>query len=199
MSFFDRIPAAVPPEPDPQPEQPPWAKPETMLGGAVAAEIILARGDEAVVGVSGLTAYPNGFTFTVTAVLRREDRRGRGFHLAFHSDFTDGAEPEFLRLGVQFADGGTATNLGGYPDFSATDRTGPLLMHDSGGGGGRRYDMNYWVWPLPPPGPVTFVCEWPAKAIAESRAEVDAQVIRDAAARALPLWPAGEEIDSPRP
>jgi hypothetical protein len=62
------------------------------------------------------------------------------------------------------------------------------LMQDGGGGGGRRYDMTYWVWPLPPAGPVTFVCEWPAQAITESRADIDAQLIRGAAEHAVPFW-----------
>jgi hypothetical protein len=52
--------------------------------------------------------------------------------------------------------------------------------------------MSYWVWPLPPPGPVTFVCEWPAHGIGESRADVDARLIREAAVRAVPLWPDDE-------
>jgi hypothetical protein len=173
-------------------------KPEATLGGVVAKEIVLARGNDAAVGVSGLIAYPDGFSFTVIAVLRREDRRGRTFHLGFHHDFLaeEPPAPEFLRLGVQFADGGVVTNLGGLPHLSPdTEPTGPLLMHDGGGGGGRRYEMSYWVWPLPPLGPVTFVCEWPAHEIAESRADVDARLIHDAAARAVPIWPSDEWTD----
>jgi hypothetical protein len=197
MNFFDRFPPPVPSEPEPERSpQPSWAKPETTLGGMVAKEIILGRGQDAVVSVSGLIAYPNGFSFTVTAVLRREDRRGSLFHSAFHRDFhwDEPLTPEFLRLGVQFADGAAATNLGGYPHVSpATDPTGPMLMPDGGGGGGRRYDMSHWVWPLPPPGPVTFICEWPMFGIAESQADVDAGLIHDAAARAIPLWPDDEQ------
>jgi hypothetical protein len=49
--------------------------------------------------------------------------------------------------------------------------------------------MRYWVWPLPPPGPLTFVVEWPAHGIAESRAELDTQPILDAAARAIQVFP----------
>jgi hypothetical protein len=196
MNFFDRFPPPVPPESEPAPSQlPPWAKPDATLGGTVAKEIILGRGHDAVVGVNGLTAYPNGFSFTLTAVLRQEDRRGRTLHLAFHRDFLDDEPPapEFLRLGVQFADGAAASNLGGHPHLSpVADPAGPLLMHDGGGGGGRRYEMSYWVWPLPPPGPVTFVCEWPAHGIGESRADVDARLIREAAVRAVPLWPDDE-------
>jgi hypothetical protein len=32
------------------------------------------------------------------------------------------------------------------------------------------------------------VCEWPAFSIAETRAEVDAQLVIDAASRATPVW-----------
>ena len=50
-------------------------------------------------------------------------------------------------------------------------------------------DGRVGVWPLPPPGPVSFVCELPARGIPESRVEVDAQLILDAAGRAIRLWP----------
>jgi hypothetical protein len=56
---------------------------------------------------------------------------------------------------------------------------------------GRRLglDMEHWVWPLPPAGPFAFVCEWPSRGIAESRAEIDAGLILEAAGRAVTLWP----------
>jgi hypothetical protein len=53
--------------------------------------------------------------------------------------------------------------------------------------------MRYWIWPLPPAGPVTFVCQWPALGIPESRADVDAELILDAAARAVQLWPEDDQ------
>jgi len=53
---------------------------------------------------------------------------------------------------------------------------------------------HYWVWPLPPSGPVAFIAEWPSYGIPESRVEVEAQLIIDAAARALRLWPATDEM-----
>src|SRR5262245_47239719 len=52
-----------------------------------------------------------------------------------------------------------------------------------------RYDMACWVWPLPPPGPVVFACCWPAGAVPESLAAIDAQAILAAAARSVRLWP----------
>ena len=44
-----------------------------------------------------------------------------------------------------------------------------------------------------PPGPLAFVCEWPARGIPETRAEIDAGLVLAAAARAVPIWP-----DQPR-
>jgi hypothetical protein len=96
---------------------------------------------------------------------------------------------ELLRFGVQFADGRKATNLDrpSYDPDREPDR--PVLNQHGGGGGGLAWDMEHWVWPLPPPGPFTFVCEWPARAIAESGAEIDAGSILEAAGRAVTFWP----------
>jgi hypothetical protein len=49
--------------------------------------------------------------------------------------------------------------------------------------------MEHWVWPLPPAGSFAFVCEWPGRGIAESRAKIDAALILEAAGRAVTLWP----------
>jgi hypothetical protein len=40
-----------------------------------------------------------------------------------------------------------------------------------------------------PTGPLTFVCEWPARQIAESQVQIDARLVLDAAQRAVTLWP----------
>jgi len=58
-----------------------------------------------------------------------------------------------------------------------------------GGGGDRDWDSHQWLWGLPPPGPRAFVCEWPARQIAESQVEIDAQLVLDEAERAVTLWP----------
>jgi hypothetical protein len=191
MSFFDRLPPA--PQPEPEPPRPAWMKPEAVLAGVVAEELLLARSDDAAIAITGLQAYRTGFEFMLSAVLRREDRRGHMLQPGLPPWPGRDDEPlpaEFLRVGVQFADGGVATNLD-RPPFPVTDAepAGPLLLLAEGGGDGRRYDMRYWVWPLPPPGPVAFVCQWPAHGIGESRGEIDARLILDAAARAIDLWP----------
>jgi hypothetical protein len=50
----------------------------------------------------------------------------------------------------------------------------------------------YWVWPLPPEGPLAFVCEWPIADIPETRTEIDSALLRDAAADAVIVWPENE-------
>jgi hypothetical protein len=101
--------------------------------------------------------------------------------------------PEILRLGVQFADGAKATNLGMpfFPQGPDERPRGPILMPRGGGGGGRRWDVSFWLWPLPPRGQLTLVCEWPARAVELTRVEIDAGTLIEAAERAAPLWPGG--------
>jgi hypothetical protein len=69
---------------------------------------------------------------------------------------------------------------------------GPILRTFLGGGGPRSSFWRWWAWPLPPAGPMEFVCEWPALGIPETRAGLDAQLILDAAGRKIRLW-SGEE------
>jgi len=109
------------------------------------------------------------------------------------------AEPfadALLRFGVEFADGRKVTNLDMYPfvpeDLSADQ---PVLVEGGGVGseGGRLgrgafWDLELVVQPLPPPGPLTFVCAWPARGIPEVRAEIDAGLILGAAAAARPYF-----------
>ena len=99
---------------------------------------------------------------------------------------------EILRFGIQYADGSKATSLG-PPMIGPQDKRpeGPILQHQGGGGGGTVATQRFWAWPLPPPGPLAFVCEWPKYAISLTRHEIDAGVIREAAKRAIELWPEG--------
>jgi len=65
-------------------------------------------------------------------------------------------------------------------------------MQSEGGGSRRRHVARWWAWPLPPKGPLELVSEWPAFGIPETRAELDAQLILDAADRSIRLWPDDE-------
>jgi hypothetical protein len=50
------------------------------------------------------------------------------------------------------------------------------------------WHWEFWAWPLPPPGPLAFVCEWPAHGISLTRHEIDAGVLLHAAETVETLW-----------
>jgi hypothetical protein len=194
MSFFE--PPVRPPGPVARAvvvSPPAWLGPPlNALPGIAPVELVIARTDETVVALAGIHAYPAGFEFTLCLRLRNPSpREEQQFpYLLDRAPFKGDPLPdELLRFGVQFADGRKATNLGrpSYDPEQEPDR--PALSQHGGGGGGSAWDMRYWVWPLPPPGPFAFVGEWPARGIAESRAEIDAGSILEAAGRALTFRP----------
>jgi hypothetical protein len=197
MSFFEPLPP--PPsffEPVAVDRQPVWlGPPANVLPGMVPVELLIARNDQTAVAVTGIRAYPTGFGFTLSLSLRAYPPAGpQDPYPPFDPPFEGDQIPDaFLRLGVQFADGAKATNLPRYdlPHDDDTEPTPPVLTAHGGrgGGGGRAWEMDRWVWPLPPAGPLAFVCEWPAHQIGESRVELDARSVRQAAERAVTLWP----------
>jgi hypothetical protein len=97
---------------------------------------------------------------------------------------------------VQFADGQKATSLERRWDYfdpqdaAQAPPPGPVLVPQGGAGGERVRSQSYWVWPLPPDGPLAFVVEWPALGVPLTQARVDAALIRQAAAQDEGLWPA---------
>ena len=170
-------------------------RPEHVLGEAVPINVLLARSPNAAIKVQHITAFPNGFEFQVVAHCRIEGAvwdpmHGlagfRGRPVATGGQMDD----EILRFGIQFSDGSKATSLG-PPMIGPQDKShkGPMLMYSGGSSGGPVAEQTFWAWPLPPPGPLAFVCEWPKYGIPLTRHEIDANLIRDAAERATELWP----------
>ena len=186
--FFEAPPA--PPEPEREYHPPPWlAPPANVLGCLVPLQLMLARTDTVAVAVAGVTAYPAGLELTVSVRRRGKGRTALeeppfGFHRAPRGEIP----AEVLRFGVQFADGRRATSLGGFSCPPEQAPSHPTLTPRGGGGGGAQWDFGFWLYPLPPPGPLTFVCEWPSEGIELTRREIDGETIRQAAERAKVLW-----------
>jgi hypothetical protein len=165
----------------------------------VPLRLVLARTERAAVAITGCVAYPLGAVFDVSLRIRPgslsiDERRalmhGGPFHL--HGP-RDGGElpPELLRFGVLFPDGRKGTSLDDRRAFFKVDSPpdGPILTPRGGGGSEHGWNMGFWLWPLPPPGLLTFVVAWPALGIPETRVETDGAPIVAAAASAEPLWP----------
>ncbi len=178
--------------------RPAWMRSDAVVPGSVPAEVVLVRTGQVAVAIGSVRAYPNRFEFTLHTRLRREDEAGPGWTdpLERHGRAGAQAPEDVLRLGVLYADGRRAATTGGYwrPDEDADP--GRLVLSQNGGGGNaRRWDGDFWVYPLPPEGPVTFVVSWLRYGVAETRAELGGAAIRQAAGRAVILWPEEPEFE----
>lgn len=163
-----------------------------MLAAPFPLALTLARTGDVAISVHAGLAYPNGFTFRMKLVRRQpfEGREGDPFHHWHRRARSGEIAPEALRFGVRFADGSKATVFDGHRWFARTETpAGPVLIQRGGHGGMRSWDFGFWVWPLPPEGPLAFVVEWPSEGIELREVELDAAPIRAAAERAEILWP----------
>ncbi|MEE3067455.1 MAG: hypothetical protein VYA67_26555 [Actinomycetota bacterium] len=188
MSFFDSMPPPPPPGPV-RAHRPAWMQPDAVIPESVPGELLVIRTEEVAVSIGGVCAYPNGFEFTAHVRMR-----GRGGNVLGGIDpfgrFGRRGEPtsgDVLRLGLLYADGRRGATTGGHGLSEDPERL--VLLPGGGGGSDRRWDCRFWVYPLPPAGPVTFVAAWPECGVAETRAELDGAAIGAAAARAVILWP----------
>ena len=154
-----------------------------MVPGVVPVALLVARTDTHAVLIDGLLVYPTGFDFDLAV------RRHPG--LPRHQP--DPRVWHELHLEVRFADGRRADNGPGpwpHPDDDHLPDQPLLYQSVIGPDGG-----HVWLWGLPPPGPLTFACQWPAEQIPPSQAEMDAGLVLAAAARARTLWP--DQASSP--
>jgi hypothetical protein len=164
------------------------------MGTAVPLNLLLARTSTAAVRVQHLVAFPTGFEFEVVAQFRSAGRPWDPMHGIAGLRGRSGDEygvlsDEHLRIGIQFADGRKATNVGPPMWFVPEGSEGPMLHPGGGGATETMAHTTYWAWPLPPPGPLAFVCEWPKFGIELTRQEIDGEVLVAAAAQAIELWP----------
>jgi hypothetical protein len=195
MSFFESVP-----EPPPPPSEghgdPAWHRPNGVIPRVAPAALSLIRTDDVAVAISGLSAYPNGFEFTVHARIRHEDLPWGLPPTDSTADPRTRQAPErALRLGILYSDGRRASTASHHPG-TGDDVGGEHLTFLEVGRNGtdRQWNGDFWVHPLPPDGPVTFVASWLLYGAAETRAELDSSVVREAAGRAVILWandPAG--------
>jgi hypothetical protein len=180
------------------PAPPPWAgPPESELGVAVPIRALLANQPGLVIALTECGAFSNGFNLGIAVRSQSDlDHSAIGF-----GPPSDGDRAGKFEVGVTFADGRQATTSGHGPNpalmayYQAWREgrepdvpAGPIVAMGSGGGGGKRWDFHYWVWPLPPDGPLTISCEWRAGGMPLSSIEVDGGAIRQAGSSSISLW-----------
>lgn len=172
--------------------------PDNEVPAAVPISLLLGRTDDLAVALSGARVYSTGLSLDVAVRLRRSPSRvdGMGLHqavLGFPGEQADGR----LLLGVEYADGRTAANVGAGAWPPGSDNDEPVLVPGGGGGGGRRYDHALWLSPLPGPGPLALLCAWPERGLPETRTVVDGDLLLVAARDVVVLWPDEPESDEP--
>jgi hypothetical protein len=186
MAFFDELPG---PEREAVPPRQPWDPPEAEFPGVVpGSTLLLGRSDQAAVAITGILAYSAGFEIFLTGRIRRA---GEGAEQPPPPPARLRPPPgRNLHFGMQLPDGTKVLGQrGGHGPGHDAEPAGPILRAFMAGGGPHTELARWWAWPLPPAGPLEFVCEWPMFGIAETRATIDAQLILDAASRSIRLWP----------
>ncbi len=173
--------------------------PENTVEAVVPLDLDVGTNDRVAMSITDLRVYPTGFGFGFTALTI--DRPGVVCADEMEVARTTGEDPIELQfhVGVEFADGRRADDHSHWiaANFPArTDRprlaSDPLtditVQFDGVGPYDRRYSASGWVWPLPPPGPLTFWVAWPAAGVRSRPNVIDAATVLDAVGDATVLW-----------
>jgi hypothetical protein len=157
--------------------------PENEIPVAVPLNTVLGRNEDAAVALVGVQVYTTGVSFELAVRLRsplEPMHHGLNELLFDHGP----SAPGRLLLGVELADGRTASNVHGRGG------SGGVVFHAGGGGGGElSVDQTWWLHPLPPEGPLRLVLSCAALGIEETSAVLDGAILRRAAADVVTLWP----------
>lgn len=168
----------------------PWDPAETEIPAIVPIDTLMfGQSGQAAIAITGMSAYSNGFEIFVTRLIRPSV-------LGFDEDPVPGlprdtlTEPLSFQLKLQLSDGRTVIS----GTASGAEPAGPILQ-PRGGGGTSHYSLRrWWAWPLPPAGPLEFICQL---GTGEARVRIDAQLILDAAQRSIRVWPEDTGGDGP--
>lgn len=167
--------------------QPQSGPPGDEIGMLAVSGFVLARTAEVVVAVRGITAYSDGLHVAVVALFADH---ARSEDVAYSlQEFS--RSPGRFRVGFAFSDRRTATS--GQRDAPDVEQAGTAQLKLLRSG---QQDLlwtgEYWLWPLPPPGPLVVGCRWPDRGIPETLVEIDPTPLLSAAARSRSVWEAGE-------
>jgi hypothetical protein len=97
--------------------------------------------------------------------------------------------PGRFRLGCAFADGRRATTgRSDSPDVARPGDVTPHLLLLTSHATSLTWSGDYWLHPLPTPGPLVVGCRWPDRRIPETLAQLDTAALLSAAASSRPVW-----------
>jgi hypothetical protein len=185
VSFFESVPPPKKPKPA---RQPPWSsQPDNELGVAVPIRFLLAKTDTMALAMTEIVAYSTGFTLRLASIVHHDakDIDPHQMMRQFHGRDMDGGQESF-RFGIEFSDGRKATNLD--PHHHHDEEPSINLGRGGGGGGSRGYAVSYFVYPVPPEGPITIAFAWPRFGLREKSIQFEAAPIIEAAAQVEQFW-----------
>jgi hypothetical protein len=167
----------------------PWDPPESEIPAIVPIDTLqFAQSEQAAIAIIGISAYSQGIEIFVAQRIR-PDTPGLDEDPAPDALTRTPTEPQSFEISLRLADGSEVITGRSQGDAKPA---GPILRSRRGGGTAHSVLSRWWAWPLPPKGPLEFVCQWPMYEIAETRIGIDAQLILDAAQRSIRLWPEHE-------
>jgi hypothetical protein len=189
MSLFDDEATSVAPRSGADWEQnrmhrhPQSGPPGDEVGRLALSSFVLARTAEVVVAVRGMTAYSDGLQLALVVIFADHARsEDLAYSLQEYS-----RSPGRFRVGLSFSDGRTATS--GQRDAPDVETSGAAqLKLLSSSQHGLLWAGEYWLWPLPPPGPLIVGCRWPDRGIPETLVQIDPEPLLSAAAQSRSVW-----------
>ncbi|MFJ4170011.1 hypothetical protein ACIPY3_10900 [Paenarthrobacter sp. NPDC089714] len=206
MSFFEDFPVPTPPQRSRSPRfvPPPWTgAPRDELPGIVHIGKFLHVSPTRVIAVKSAEVYSTGCSFDLTWVVRRAEESDEDWDALNGVFFQHGLRPRpgqdlmgaLLLFGVELPDGSKAIagtpGPSGYFDPSAQPEA-PVLTLSGGGGSGGDEELtgtgSLWLWPLPEPGDIRLVAQWPHLGIQEKSVVLDGGQLRAAAADVQRFW-----------
>jgi hypothetical protein len=172
MGFFDDIPRHEEDVWESPRRQAAWVgPPENMVGGTALLDRVLVNSGETAIVLRGAEAFPTGVVLRVGGMRRPA--------ATLRDTFTG------FRFGVGLPDGRKLVAGHWQDDGHPTAR----LSSRGGSHGPLTLDHHYWLWPLPPEGPLTFALKWEREGIGETLVEADSAPLRAAASGVTELWP----------
>lgn len=174
-----------------------WMPPDNEVPGVLGLGQVLTRTADAALLLLALSVYSTGAVLDLALLRRVEaDPMAERYQPMDHG----------VLVGIEMADGRVATSIGtsapGLRD--PVDAQVPALNALGGGGGGRSYELSYWLTPAPPPGDLVVLAVGEPLGLPEGRVVVPASALAGARGRCERLWPREPERqwspqDVPRP
>lgn len=174
-----------------------WMPPDNEVPGVLGLGQVLTRTADAALLLLALSVYSTGAVLDLALFRRVEaDPMAERYQPMDHG----------VLVGIEMADGRVATSIGtsapGLRD--PVDAQVPALNALGGGGGGRSYELSYWLTPAPPPGDLVVLAVGEPLGLPEGRVVVPASALAGARERCERLWPREPERqwspqDVPRP